>query len=101
MWADTGRVRKSKVWPLLLGSGALLVFAGAVYWAWATFDFWEAGPLLGSALAVGILSGAALYSGVEIASRLYRGLLGSLFGGGAAIVTIIVTLFVTLARWSA
>jgi hypothetical protein len=76
-------------------------FAGAVYWAWATFDFWEAGPILGTALAVGILTGAALYSGTKIASRLYRVLLASILGGAAAIITIIVTFLVTGARWSA
>jgi hypothetical protein len=87
--------------PLLFGVGAVGALVGASIWAWATFDYWETTPLLGSVFVVGVLTGLAFYSGLRLRSRLIRVGLSIVGGTGAAVLTVIVTGFITLGRWGA
>jgi hypothetical protein len=76
-----------------LGATALAAFAATQAWAYATSDFWEAQPAITCAIVTGLLAALAVY-----ASRRRFGL-ALLVGVPAGFATLIVALFVTLARW--
>lgn len=72
---------------------SIAVFVGSLFWAWATFDFWETVPLIPCVLGAGILAALALYL------RRRRRLPALMLGIGVTLVTFVATLLVTLSRW--
>jgi hypothetical protein len=94
--ADTANVsaRRVSLAPAL-AVAALAVAAASAVWAWATFSYWEAGPVLGTIAATAAMSASALFV------RRRRVLPAVVVGLLVAAANLALVLAITLARWEA
>ena len=76
-----------------LALGAVLAVVSSAIWAWVSFDYWEAGPVVATILATVGLSGAAMFAWRR------RVLSAVLVGILVGITELGVVLMITLARW--
>jgi hypothetical protein len=72
-----------------LGLATLAVIAGSGAWAWASFDFWETAPVLGSTFLAGLSAGSALF--VQTRRVPSAVILGFLVGAANLVVAATVT----------
>jgi hypothetical protein len=77
----------------LLTVAALAVAAVSAVWAWATFSYWEAGPIVATVLATSALSASALF----IQRR--RVLSALIVGAFVGTTNLTLVLVITPARW--
>ncbi len=80
---------------MLLGVAALILFMATLAAAWTTRSYWEPGPLVTTVSAVGALTALSRYMrNRDMAMALA-------LGGAAAMATLIATVPILLARWTA
>jgi hypothetical protein len=91
--ADESRMTNRAVASAALALAALAPVVGSAAWAHSTFDFWEAGPLLGSICVGATASAGALYAATR---RIAPALMAGLITGGAHFILLA---GITLSRW--
>jgi hypothetical protein len=77
----------------LLATASAAVCVGSLVTAWATFDFWETGPLLACVFGAGTLAGLALYVRRRSLPQAVA------VGFVVALLTFVGAAFITLSRW--
>jgi hypothetical protein len=77
-----------------LALAALLVAAGSAVWAWVTFDYWEAGPLIATVLTTAALTTSSLF---VLRRRVLLAVIVGFFAGAATLTAVTA---ITVARWT-